>query len=514
MLPLSKEESPAGNQARVSRWRDLHESVACGTRFAVARDFATVLRTTSMKFSQLGLAEPFIRTTDELGYEIATPIQAEAIPVVLSGRDLIACAQTGTGKTAAFTLPMLQRLHASRPVSEKVSRHGNRRSRGSKTKGPKPRSIRALVLAPTRELAAQINASLCRYGRNTPLRQTAIFGGVSQYSQVKALRHGVDVLVATPGRLLDLMEQGYIELSKIEILVFDEADQMLDMGFLPALKRIVAAVPDRRQTLMFSATMPAEIRDLARQWQTEPASIQVAPNSAPAGRIAQSVHMIDKQRKADFLSRFLQATPHVRTLVFSRTKYGADKIVKRLNRDGLSAVAIHGNKSQYARHQALERFKSARPPVLVATDIAARGLDIHNVSHVVNYDLPETPETYVHRIGRTARAGAEGVAVSFCAGHEQGLLRQIERLTKSSIAVEPTWDGFEPTETISDRPTTRGRRGDGRSKARPRSGARTRRVTTEVGDKATPSGLRGRRPRRGKATTNGSFRRRRRSKTS
>ena len=458
-----------------------------------------------MKFSQLGLAEPFVRATDALGYEVATPIQAQAIPVVLSGRDLIGCAQTGTGKTAAFTLPMLQRLDESRPTSTKKPSNDKQQQKGNKRARPKPRTIRALVLAPTRELAAQINNSLQRYGRHTPLRQTVVFGGVSQHSQVKALRHGVDALVATPGRLLDLMEQGYIDLSKIEILVFDEADQMLDMGFLPALKRIVAAVPEQRQTLMFSATMPKEIRQLANKWLTDPASVQVAPIAAPAERIAQSVHMVDKKRKPELLSRFLQITPQERTLVFSRTKHGADKIVKRLNRDGLTAVAIHGNKSQGARNRALARFKSSSPPVLVATDIAARGLDINNVSHVVNFDLPETPETYVHRIGRTARAGAEGVAVSFCAGDERGLLKQIERLTKRSIEVEPALEGFELVEPASRNQDKTAEDGQ------PRKKSRRRRFRSGSAESAGPAGPHKKKRRPGKTASNGSSRRRRRT---
>ena len=424
-----------------------------------------------MKFSQLGLAEQFLRATEAAGYEIATPIQAEAIPVVLSGKDLIGCAQTGTGKTAAFTLPMLDRLMQTLPARPSSKPVDNSRRRGPKGANPKPRALRALILAPTRELAAQIGESLDRYGRFTPLRQTVVFGGVSQLNQVKALRHGVDALVATPGRLLDLMQQGYIDLSKIEILVFDEADQMLDMGFLPDLKRIVAAVPVRRQTLMFSATMPDEIRRLAQQWLTEPAAIQVAPAAAPADRISQSVHLVDKKRKPDLLSWFLKENPRSRTLVFSRTKHGADKIVKRLKRDGLHATAIHGNKSQSARNRALAQFKSKCPPVLVATDIAARGLDINNVSHVVNFDLPETPEVYVHRIGRTARAGAEGIAVSFCAGDERGLLKQIERLTRLSIQVEPTIDGFEPTDPISHDPQ-KGKPKRGPARKPQRAGAR------------------------------------------
>lgn len=435
----------------------------------------------NMKFSELGLAEPFLRAAEAQGYETATPIQAEAIPVVLLGRDLIGCAQTGTGKTAAFTLPMLDRLMQSLPSRPrtKTIAGGGRRGR----QGANPRTLRALILSPTRELAAQIGDSLHRYGKFTPLRQTVVFGGVSQHHQVKALRHGVDALVATPGRLLDLMGQGHVDLSKVEVLVFDEADQMLDMGFLPDLKRIVAEVPRRRQTLMFSATMPGEIRRLAQQWLSNPAAIEVGPVATPVERIAQSVHLVDKRRKPDLLTRFLKETPRGRTLVFSRTKHGADKIVKCLKKAGLHAAAIHGNKSQGARTRTLAQFKSKNPPVLVATDIAARGLDIDNVSHIVNFDLPEVPETYIHRIGRTARAGAEGVAVSFCAGDERGLLKQIERLTKRPIAVEATIDGFEPTDPISHspsrgRPNGGGRRGgadnrSGGSGKRRRPSART-----------------------------------------
>lgn len=469
---------------------------------------------TYMKFSLLGLAEPFLRAAEASGYETTTPIQAKAIPVVLAGRDLIGCAQTGTGKTAAFTLPMLDRLLQTLP------RHANKkptetdRPRGPKGANPRPRTLRALVLAPTRELAAQIGKSLDRYGQFTPLRQTVVFGGVSQHHQVKALRHGVDALVATPGRLLDLMEQGYIDLSKIEILVFDEADQMLDMGFLPALKRIVAAVPRKRQTLMFSATMPDEIRRLAQQWLTNPEAIQVAPAAKPAERIAQSVHLVDKKRKPDLLCWFLKEVPQGRTLVFSRTKHGADKIVKRLKKDGHHATAIHSNKSQGARGRALAQFKSKSPPVLVATDIAARGLDINEVSHVINFDLPETPEIYVHRIGRTARAGAEGVAVSFCAGDERGLLQQIERLIKINISIEPTIDGFELTETVS----TSRRNGGAKPKPfrkPPRQGAKTKNADSADDqhhrkDAAGASTPRRKKRRPGGAATGGSPRNRRR----
>ncbi|TWT38260.1 ATP-dependent RNA helicase RhlE [Posidoniimonas corsicana] len=412
-----------------------------------------------MDFSELGLADAFLQATDLLGYDTATPIQAKAIPVVLAGGDLIGCAQTGTGKTAAFTLPTLQRLMDTMPPRPpKQTIDGKRR----KVKR-QPRPLRALVLSPTRELAAQIGASFDKYGKFTPLRQTVIFGGVSQFHQVKALQNGVDTLVATPGRLLDLKDQGHIDLSKVEILIFDEADQMLDMGFLPALKKIVAAVPQQRQTLMFSATMPTEIRQLAQQWLTNPESIEIGVVSKPADKVKQSVHMVDKKKKQHLLAHFLKSTRRDRTLVFSRTKHGADKIVKHLEREGVKAAAIHGNKSQNARNRALAQFKGKNPPVLIATDIAARGLDISGVSHVINFDLPETPETYVHRIGRTARAGAEGAAVSFCAGDEHGLLKQIERLTKRSIPVEATIKGFEPTDPISygSGPARKGKPGGG-----------------------------------------------------
>jgi ATP-dependent RNA helicase RhlE len=413
------------------------------------------------------LAAPLKRAVEAVGYETATPIQARAIPIVLSGADLLGCAQTGTGKTAAYTLPMLGRLltstaDAATPAAERPlpAKHRSGDKRDRRWDG---RPIRALVLSPTRELAAQIGESLGRYGRFTSLRHTVVYGGVSQFHQVKDLQKGVDTLVATPGRLMDLHEQGHIDLSKIEVLILDEADQMMDMGFLPALKHIVSLVPRERQTLMFSATMPAEIRKLAGQWLTNPQSIEIAPVATPADRIRQTVHLVDNKRKADLLSKFLQDTPRGRTLVFSRTKRGADVIVKRLQKDGHRAAAIHGNKSQGARSKALAQFKSKNPPVLVATDIAARGLDIDNISHVVNYDLPEVAETYVHRIGRTARAGADGVAVSFCAGHERSLLRQIERVIKMAIDVEGTIDGFECTDpVVNAKPQRRGGGGGNR----------------------------------------------------
>lgn len=422
-----------------------------------------------MLFSEIGLADPLLRAVKSAGYETATPIQAAAIPVVLSGADLIGCAQTGTGKTAAFTLPMLDRL-----------------SQGKKSHAP-----RCLVLSPTRELAQQIGASLERYGKNSGLRHTIIYGGVSQFHQVKSLRRGVDTIVATPGRLLDLKAQGHVDLSAIEILIFDEADQMLDMGFLPDLKRIVAAVPDDRQTLMFSATMPDAIRKLAQQWLKNPQAIETARISATAEKISQSVHYVDKKQKIDLLTHLLATGDNGRTLVFSRTKHGADKIVKKLQQDGVHAAAIHGNKSQGARNRALAQFKSKKPPVLVATDIAARGLDINNVSHVVNFDLPETPETYVHRIGRTGRAGAEGIAVSFCAGDERGLLKQIERLTRQELSIEPMIEGFKPTDPIKAAPTRK--KGSSRSYGGRGGG----------GGGGRPAGAKGSRPFKGKRKRTG-----------
>ncbi|MEN1681610.1 MAG: DEAD/DEAH box helicase [Planctomycetota bacterium] len=462
--------------------------------------------------ADLGLSEPLLRATEALDYETATPIQAAAIPVVLSGADLIGCAQTGTGKTAAFTLPTLDRLMATMPEHLKTEsskapspKDEPKPARGKqkRRRRPAPRPIRALVLSPTRELSAQIGESLRRYGRFTPIQQTVIYGGVSQVNQVKALQRGVDALVATPGRLLDLVGQGHVDLSKVEVLIFDEADQMLDMGFLPDLRRIVKLVPRERQTLMFSATMPPAIRELAQQWLRRPESIEVAPVATPAERIAQSVHLVDKKRKPELLSHYLTETPRGRTLVFSRTKHGADKIVKRLMKDGVQAAAIHGNKSQGARNRALDRFKGKKPPVLVATDIAARGLDISGVSHVINFDLPETPETYVHRIGRTARAGAEGVAVSFCAGDERGLLKQIERLIKLAIEVEPTVEGFEPRDPATPlaSPRKKGRGGRPRGPARPgkkKPTSKTKRSGAKAGE-GTSSGKSSRRKKPTKA---------------
>lgn len=413
-----------------------------------------------MNFQQLGLSESLLRAVSEAGYRQATPIQLQAIPVVLEGRDLMGCAQTGTGKTAAFALPTLQRLSSSR----KTSIHSR-----SKRQGARP--IRTLILVPTRELADQVAKNFSTYGRFTELRTTMICGGVSQHPQVHALRKGVDILVATPGRLLDLVGQGHVDLKRIEILILDEADQMLDMGFLPDLKRIVAATPDERQTLMFSATMPQEIRRLATRWLEDPAHVEVTPVSSPVEAVEQSICYVHTQHKPQLLTRYLQTTPSARTLVFVRTKHGADKIVKKLVHSGIHAAAIHGNKTQNARSRVLKQFKSTNPPVLVATDIAARGLDVDGISHVINYELPEVPEVYVHRIGRTGRAGASGIAISFCSGDERSRLKQIERLTRRSISVAAEYSD----ESISSQPARSSAKAEGkprRNKRKPTYGKR------------------------------------------
>ncbi len=380
-----------------------------------------------MKFAELALSPPLLRSLQEAGYEKATPIQAKAIPHVLQGRDLIGCAQTGTGKTAAFSLPTLHRLSRAPARPSGAQRRRQRSGR---------RVIRCLILTPTRELAGQIGDSLGTYGCHTGLRHAVIFGGVRQGPQVRALQAGIDTLVATPGRLLDLMGQGLIDLSHVEILILDEADQMLDMGFIHDLRKIVAKVPLQRQTLMFSATMPAAIRELADQWLRRPVEVKVAPVASTPDRVAQSVFFVERHAKAATLSHLLQTTARSKTLVFSRTKRGADKIARILERDGIRALAIHGNKSQARRTAVMGEFNGPRPPVLVATDLAARGLDFSDISHVINYDLPEVPETYVHRIGRTARAGAAGQAISFCDSDERKLLRMIERLTGRKVPVK------------------------------------------------------------------------------
>ena len=378
-----------------------------------------------MTFNELNLSAPVLRAVAQAGYESPSPIQAAAIPPVLAGRDLMGCAQTGTGKTAAFALPMLDRLTASAP-----------RKKGA---------IRALILTPTRELALQIGESFEAYGKYLTLRSTVIFGGVGQAPQVAALKKGVDILIACPGRLNDLVGQGLLDLSNIEIFVLDEADRMLDMGFVHDVKKVIAKLPKQRQNLMFSATMPKEIEQLAAGILHDPAFVKVDPVSSTVDRIQQSLYFVEKGNKKFLLPWLIKnLRPEVvNALVFSRTKHGADKIAKDLNKQGIPAAAIHGNKSQTARVTALEDFKAGKTRVLVATDIAARGIDISELSHVFNYDLPEVPETYVHRIGRTARAGADGTAVSFCAPEEKEYLAGIEKLNRRQIPVVSghPWDG-------------------------------------------------------------------------
>ena len=378
-----------------------------------------------MTFKELNLSAPLLRAVQEAGYETPSPIQAAAIPPVLAGRDLMGCAQTGTGKTAAFALPMLDRLTANAP-----------RRKGA---------VRALILTPTRELALQIGESFEAYGKYLKLRSTVIFGGVGQAPQVEALKKGVDILIACPGRLNDLIGQGFIDLSALEIFVLDEADRMLDMGFVHDVKKVIAKLPAQRQNLMFSATMPAEIEQLAAGILHDPAFVKVDPVSSTVDRIQQSLYYVEKGNKKLLLPWLIKnlQPPVVNALVFSRTKHGADKIAKDLTKQGIPAAAIHGNKSQTARVTALENFKAGKTRVLVATDIAARGIDISELSHVFNYDLPEVPETYVHRIGRTARAGADGTAVSFCAPEEKEYLAGIEKLNRRQIPVVSghPWDG-------------------------------------------------------------------------
>jgi len=377
-----------------------------------------------MSFVDLRLIEPLLRALKVKGYSSPTPIQAQAIPLALQGRDMLGCAQTGTGKTAAFGLPILQRFAAGSAPAPTAGR------RGLVSHPP-----RALILCPTRELATQIDEEFAAYGRFLNLSHTVIFGGVNQHSQVTALRRGVDIIVATPGRLMDLMEQGHVDLSCIQILVLDEADRMLDMGFIHDIRRIVGQLPAKRQTMLFSATMPTEIRQLADSLLDNPATVQVAAVWATADNIDQSVYHVQRHDKPALLAHLVGELPMTRAIVFTRTKHGADRIVRQLHLRGIHAVAIHGNKTQNARQRALDGFKAGRTGVLVATDIASRGIDVDGITHVVNYDLPNEPETYVHRIGRTARAGAAGSAVSFCGHEEQDQLRAIQRLIRRPIPV-------------------------------------------------------------------------------
>ncbi|HMI78394.1 MAG TPA: DEAD/DEAH box helicase [Ferruginibacter sp.] len=370
-----------------------------------------------MPFKKLELIEPILKALTAEGYTVPTPIQAQSIPLILERRDLLGCAQTGTGKTAAFAIPILQILY-----QEKEQERG-------------PRNIKVLILTPTRELAIQIDESFAAYGKYTGLSHTVIFGGVSQLQQTNILRRGVDILVATPGRLLDLISQGFIDLKYLKLFVLDEADRMLDMGFIHDVKRIITKLPAKRQTLFFSATMPPEIQKLANVLLTNPAKVEVTPASSTVDAIEQSLYHVDKKDKPALLLHLLRNEKIVTALVFTRTKHGADKVVKFLHRANITAAAIHGNKSQNARQNALSNFKSGNTRVLVATDIAARGIDIDELSHVFNFELPNVPETYVHRIGRTGRAGNTGIAISFCEAEEREELRDIQKLIGKSIPV-------------------------------------------------------------------------------
>jgi ATP-dependent RNA helicase RhlE len=369
-----------------------------------------------MKFNELNLLEPILNALTKQGYTEPTPIQQQAIPYVLEGRDVMGCAQTGTGKTAAFAIPIIQRIHASKQADNS-------------------NKIRALIVTPTRELAIQIEESFKNYGSELKLRYTVIFGGVNQSQQVNRLKNGVDVLIATPGRLLDLQQQGFIKLGNLEIFVLDEADRMLDMGFIHDVKKIIKMIPAKRQTLFFSATMPKEITSLANSILTDPVKVEVNPVSSTAEMIEQALYYVDTPAKKDLLVHVLKETKAPSVLVFSRTKHGADKIVKLLAKNKVTAEAIHGNKSQNARQRALSNFKDKTSRVLVATDIAARGIDIDELSFVINYDIPNIPETYVHRIGRTGRAGASGIAVSFCDKEERKYIRDIQKLISLEIPV-------------------------------------------------------------------------------
>ncbi len=404
-----------------------------------------------MLFKDLQLIEPILKALETEGYSAPTPIQEQAIPVVLTGKDLLGCAQTGTGKTAAFAIPILQLVYHS-------IQNGNR-----------AKSIKALILTPTRELAIQIDESIAAYGRYLYLKHQVIFGGVSQVPQVNALRNGVDILVATPGRLLDLMQQGYIRLHDINFFVLDEADRMLDMGFINDVKKIVAKLPEKKQTLFFSATMPTEIEKLASTLLHQPAKVEVTPVSSTAEKIEQAVYFVEKDQKKHLLVHLLKNSNTPTALVFTRTKHGADKVVKDLVKSGISAEAIHGNKSQNARQRALTNFKSGNTRILVATDIAARGIDVDQLSHVFNYELPNVPETYVHRIGRTGRAGASGIAISFCDTEEREYLKDIQKLIKITLPVvkghefESTNPLLQPTLLQKPKPAPRGRFRDQKS---------------------------------------------------
>ena len=402
-----------------------------------------------MQFSDLSLIDPILKALAEEGYTTPTPIQEQAIPTLLNRRDLLGCAQTGTGKTAAFAIPILQLLDEERSKNPTA-----------------PRRIKTLVMTPTRELAIQIAESFAAYGRHLKLRHTVVFGGVSQHSQVNSLKAGVDVLIATPGRLLDLMNQGFVSLRDVQFFVLDEADRMLDMGFIHDVKKVIAKLPERRQSLFFSATMPPDVAKLADTILRNPAKVEVTPASSTADTIAQALYFVGRDDKRKLLVHILEDQKIKSALVFARTKHGADKVVKDLLRAGIGAEAIHGNKSQNARQRALSNFKSRETRVLVATDIAARGIDVDELSHVINYELPNIPETYVHRIGRTGRAGHDGIALSFCDEEETEYLRDIHKLIGKRVPIienHPFPPDFDTTKVTPAPPQ---RQGQGRNAGR------------------------------------------------
>tara|TARA_B110000046_G_scaffold88676_2_gene96807 strand:+ start:45051 stop:46310 length:1260 start_codon:yes stop_codon:yes gene_type:complete len=410
-----------------------------------------------MTFKDLGLIEPILRAVTEIGYTTPTPIQEQSIPILLKKKDLLGCAQTGTGKTAAFTIPILQHLATEKQTSQR-------------------RQIKSLIVTPTRELALQIEENIKEYGKYTNLKSTVIFGGVNQNPQVTKLRQGIDILVATPGRLLDLIGQGFISLSHIEYFVLDEADQMLDMGFIHDIKKIIAKLPKERQSLFFSATMAKPIVDLSNQILGHPEKVTIKPQQTTAEKVEQSVYMVNKEDKIKLLEDLMEARNAKSVLVFSRTKHGANKIVKLLERDGVKAAAIHGNKTQAARVKALNGFKNGSIRVLVATDIAARGIDVEELELVVNHDLPNIPETYVHRIGRTGRAKASGEAISFCSAEERSWLRDIQKLIKTDIPLvqDHPYHDTSPEEAPPKQGGGGGRRQGGGGNRKPKAGAGNR----------------------------------------
>lgn len=405
-----------------------------------------------MTFQSLNVIDPILSALAHQGYTNPTPIQSQAIPIVLSGKDLLGCAQTGTGKTAAFAIPVLQLLN-------KQPQNANR-------------PVRALVLTPTRELAIQIDESFRDYGKQLNLRTAVIFGGVSQHPQTQSLKRGVDILIATPGRLLDLIDQGFVRLDQLEILVLDEADRMLDMGFIHDIRKVLKVVPTKRQTLFFSATMPAEIVKLSESMLNRPEQVSVTPVSSTAETISQSLYFVEKAHKAKLMIHLLEEQQIDHALVFTRTKHGADKIARILNKAGIKADAIHGNKSQNARQKALSNFKDRSIRILVATDIAARGIDVDDLSHVINFDIPNIAETYVHRIGRTGRAGANGKALSLCDSEERAYLRDIQKLIGMTVPVVSThpFEGMPAPEKTPDSADTG--RNQPRSYSRPQSSSK------------------------------------------